>query len=358
MTETPTNPKGTPSRIIGLDLIRVVAIFSVVAGHFWDIHTPFKESVFNSLSMSWQSAVYFLVYATGVPLFIMMTGYLNANKVECTRKYYGSGMRVILAYLFFSLLTLSFRTFWLGENLSWVNWGSQILRFNAIQYAWYIEMWIGLFIFTPFLNLMYKAIPSKRQKQILLITLFIMTAFPSFFNRFGYHLVPGFWASVFPLTFFFIGSYIREYEPRLTGKKIWVAIIAIILICAINPVFNMLFVQNQAMIPIAGYSQGIFGTIVAVLIFLLLYKVDIKNHVTTAVLKRISLLSLDMYLCCWIFDKLFYPYFLDRYFVNQSQFGKYFFVIVPLVFFSSLIVAQLKEWLFALGGRLLGLKKA
>lgn len=120
----------------------------------------------------------------------------------------------------------------------------------------------------------------------------------------------------------------------------------------------MLFVKNHAMIQIVGDPHGVFGTIVAVLMFLLLYKVDIKNHVTTAVLKRISLLSLDMYLCCWIFDKLFYPYFLDRYFVNQSQFGKYFFVIVPLVFFSSLIVAQLKEWLFALGGRLLGLKKA
>lgn len=345
-------------RIAGLDVIRVVAIFSVVAGHFWDINTPFKESVFNSLSMSWQGAAYFLLYATGVPLFIMMTGYLNANKVECTRQYYWSGMRVILAYLFFSLLTLSFRAFWLGENLSWVNWGAQILRFKAILYAWYIEMWIGLFLLTPFLNLMYKAIPTKRQKQILLVTLFVLTAMPDSFNQFGYHLVPGFWQKVFPLTFFFIGSYIREYEPRLTGKKVWVAIVIIILICAINPVFNMLFVKNHTMIQIIGSSRGVYGTIVAVLMFLFLYKVDIKNHVTTAVLKRVSLLSLDMYLCCYIFDRIFYPYFLDRYFVNQSQFGKYFFVIVPLVFLSSLVVAQFKEWLFALGGRLLRLKKA
>ena len=136
------------------------------------------------------------------------------------------------------------------------------------------------------------------------------------------------------------------------------AIVAIIVVCAINPVFNMLFVKNHAMIQIVGGSSGVFGTIVAVLTFLLLYKIDIKNYTTTNVLKRISLLSLDMYLCCWIFDKLFYSCFLDRYFVSQSQFGKYFFVIVPLVFLSSLVVAQLKEWLFALGGRCLGLKKS
>lgn len=288
----------------------------------------------------------------------MLTGFLNVSKIECKWKYYRGGIRVIIAYLFFAIVTILIRKFWMAENLSWIQCGLKILDFSAIPYGWYIEMWIGLYLLTPFLNLMYAAIPTKRQKQILLVTLFILTALPNLFNRYGLHLVPGFWQGVYPLTFFFIGSYIREYEPRLIGKKVWVAIAVIILTCAINPVFNMLFVKNHAMIQIVGDPHGVFGTIVAVLMFLLLYKVDIKNHVTTAVLKRISLLSLDMYLCCWIFDKLFYPYFLDRYFVNQSQFGKYFFVIVPLVFFSSLIVAQLKEWLFALGGRLLGLKKA
>jgi len=344
-------------RIIGLDIIRVVAIFSVIAGHFFVLHTPFNQTVFGP-ELFFQGMVYLLFCALGVPLFIMMTGFLNAHKVECSWKYYRGGIRVIIAYLFFSIITLAFRTFLLDENLSWVNWGAKILRFNAIPYGWYIEMWIGLYLLTPFLNLMYKAIPTKRQKQILLVTLFVLTALPDLLNRYGFHLVPGFWQNIYPLTFFFIGSYIREYEPRLTGKNVWMAIAAIILVCAINPIFNMLFVKNHTMIQIAGGSNGVFGTIVAVLMFLLLYKVDIKNHATTAVLKRISLLSLDMYLCCWIFDKLFYPYFLDRYFVSQSQFGKYFFVIVPLVFLSSLVVAQLKEWLFALGGRLLVLKKA
>ena len=350
--------KVTPPRIAGLDLIRVIAIFSVIAGHFFVLHTPFNQTVFNESGLFLQGTAYLLFCALGVPLFMMMTGFLNAHKVECNWKYYRGGIKVIIAYLFFSIITLAFRTFLLDENLSWVNWGAKILRFNAIPYGWYIEMWIGLYLLTPFLNLMYKAIPTKRQKQILLVTLFVLTALPDFFNRYGYHLVPGFWQKVFPLTFYFIGSYIREYEPRLTGKKIWAAIAVVVLVCAINPIFNMLFVQNHVMVQIAGSSHGIFGTIVAVLMFLLLYKVDIKNYVTTAVLKRISLLSLDMYLCCWIFDKLFYPYFLDRYFVSQSQFGKYFFVIVPLVFLSSLVVAQLKEWLFTLGGRLLGLKKA
>ena len=356
--EKQVRPRASSPRMAGLDVIRVVAIFSVIAGHFFALNTPFRETVFNASGMFFQGMSYLLFTSIGVPLFIMMTGFLNAHKTECNWKYYRGGIRVIVAYLFFAVITILFRKYWLGESLSWTKWCLKILDFSAIPYGWYIEMWIGLYLLTPFLNLMYKAIPTKRQKQILLITLFVLTALPDLFNRYGFHLVPGFWHDVYPLTFFFIGSYIREYEPQLAGKKIWAAIAVIVLVCAINPVFNMLFVRNHTMIQIAGGTSGVFGTIVAVLMFLLLYKADIKNHATTAVLKRISLLSLDMYLCCWIFDQLFYPYFLDRYFVNQSQFGKYFFVIVPLVFLSSLILAQLKEWLFAMGNRFLRLKKA
>lgn len=254
--------------------------------------------------------------------------------------------RVLISYLLFSIITILFRKYGLNEEFSLRHAIGTILRFNAIPYGWYIEMWIGLYLLTPFLNLLYQAIPTQKQKLVLLVTLYILTALPDLLNRYGLHLVPGFWQSVFPLTYFFIGSYIREYEPELKGKKIVVAIIAILAICAINPIFTMLFVKGHTMIQIAGGSNGVFGTIVAVLTFILLYKIDIRNVWTKKVLTRISLLSLDMYLCCYIFDKIFYPYFIDRYFVDQAQFGIYFFVIVPLVFVASLLTAQVKEWIF------------
>lgn len=129
-----------------------------------------------------------------------------------------------------------------------------------------------------------------------------------------------------------------------------ISLIVIILVCAINPIFNILFVKNHTMVQIVGGSNGVFGTIVAVLTFLLLYRVDYKNKFVRGSLTRISLLSLDMYLCCYIFDRIFYPYFIDRYFVNQAQFGWFFFIIAPLVFVSSFVLAQVKEWVFK-GGK-------
>lgn len=328
-------------RILGLDIIRSLAILFVIAGHFFVLHTPFRSTNFEGLSLFLQAGLIPL-FQTGVPLFIMLTGYLNTNKIS-EKKYYRGMWKVLIAYVFFSILTLVFRKYYLHEELSLFKSGLKILDFSAIPYAWYIEMWIGLFLFTPFLNLLYKAIPTQKQKMVWIGILFAMTAIPDLFNRYGFHLVPGFWQTCYPLMFFFIGSYVKEYQPKINPLYGWGIII---ICCLINPVFNILFVHNRPLIHIAGNPSGMFGTIIAVIFFLLVYQRDIQVPLMRKIFTKVSLLSLDVYLCCYIFDAIYYPWFKEHYFINQSQFGMFFFVIVPLVFISSLVLAQIKEWLF------------
>ena len=251
--------KSCQTRIIGLDLIRSFAILFVISGHFW-LNTPFKNTIFEGTALFIQS-IFRMFFGIGVPLFLLLTGYLNTNKTV-SKRYYKGCIRVLVAYLFFSIITILFRKYYLHEDLSWLKWILKIFDFSAIPYAWYIEMWIGLFLLTPFLNMMYKAIPTQRQKQILILTLYVMTALPDLFNRYGLHLVPGFWASCYPLTFFFAGSYIHEYRPRVDSWKLW---LTMLLLCMINPIFNVLFVHNHTLIQIAGGPWGVFGTVVAIL---------------------------------------------------------------------------------------------
>ena len=139
-------------RVIGLDLIRSLAIFFVIAGHFFSLNTEFKTTEFSGISMFIQ-LIFFIIFISGVPLFILLTGYLNRNKTV-SKDYYKSCIRVLVAYLFFSIVTILFRKYYLHEDMSWIKWGLKILDFSAIPYGWYIEMWIGLFLLTPFLNMM------------------------------------------------------------------------------------------------------------------------------------------------------------------------------------------------------------
>lgn len=326
------------SRICGLDLIRVVAIFFVIAGHFFVLHTSLMSVPFNDLCLFVQATLKD-IFCVGVPLFIMLTGYLNSIKTP-TRKYYKGMLRVLVAYLVFSIITILFRKYYIGEDLTWLQWTMKILDYSAIPYAWYIEMWIGLALLTPFLNYMYKAIPSKNQKLLLLASLFVMTSLPDLFNRYGMYLVPAYFAkAAYPLLFYFAGTFIREYHPRIKHWQGWALVMSMSMV---TPLFNIaVFRGNSDLVQIAGGPGGVFHSWIALAIFLMLYKKDISNPPLKRWITHCSLVSLEMYLCCYMFDMLYYPWFKERFFETQSQFFPWFFVIVPLIFMSSYIVASI-----------------
>lgn len=66
-----------------------------------------------------------------------------------------------------------------------------------------------------------------------------------------------------------------------------------------------------------------------------LYQTKTSSGLVKAVSSKISILSLDMFLFSYIIDSVVYPYFKDLFFIDQAQFGKFFFVIVPIVFVLS-----------------------
>ena len=323
------------SRISGLDLIRVVAIFFVIAGHFFTLNTSLMNVPFWGVSIFFQGVLKD-IFSVGVPLFMMLTGYLNIRKIP-TMKYYKGMVRVLVAYLFFSIVTIAFRTYYLGEELSLVQWILKIFDYSAIPYAWYIEMWIGLALLTPFLNYLYHAIPTMKQKLLLIATLFVMTALPDLCNRYGIYLMPGYFAQAcYPLMFYFMGTFIREYQPTIKAWLGWGMILAMALV---TPIFNIVFMRGGDVVQIAGGPGGVFLTWIAVAIFLMLYRRDVSVPSIKKWVTHCSMVSLEMYLCCYMFDRLYYPWFKEHFFVSQAQFLPWFFVIVPLCFFSAYGVA-------------------
>ena len=267
--------KESPSqRICGLDMIRVCAIFFVIAGHFFSINTSFKNVPFTGISMFIQGMMH-SIFMVGVPLFIMLTGYLNINKTP-TKKYYWGMIRVLAAYTIFSIATIAFRKFYLDENLSLVQWILKIFNYSAIPYAWYIEMWIGLALLTPFLNYLWKAIPSLKEKLLLIASLFVMTSLPDLCNRYGMYIFPAYFAKAcYPLMFYFIGTFIREYQPTI---KSWIGLVIIFSMALINPLFNIIVLRGtHDIVEIGGGLGGVFYPWIAVVIFLMLYRRDIQT---------------------------------------------------------------------------------
>lgn len=332
-------PKSGGYRVAGLDIVRTFAILFVIGSHFF-LHSGFNKAEFSSFPMFVLAMLQTLTMAN-VPLFLMLTGYLNLNKT-ISRKYYRNGIRVIVSYVVISVITIFFRRYWLHEDTGIVKGMLSILDFSAIPYAWYIEMWIGLFLLTPFLNILWKNIDTRRHKHVLLTTMYLLTALPDCFNRYGFYLVPGYWELLYPVAFFFAGAYIREYQPRFSAKRL----IAICLgICLINPTVNMLLFSHRPMLHLIGDGNGIFVMPMTVLFFLIFYHRDIRTRWLKKSLAEISVLSLDIYLFSWIFDSMVYPWLSSvKPSMQNPLILLYYIAAVGSVFSLSFLAALIKKY--------------
>ena len=145
-----------------LDLIRCFALFSVIAVHFF-LNTGFYNEIIVGKSFYLMTLIrsFFMVC---VPLFIILTGYLK-NKKSLSKKYYLGIVKIIAIYLIVSIICLIFKRVYLLEEISFKTAIKQILNFSAAPYSWYVEMYIGLFLLIPFLNLIFNNLKNQKEAK-------------------------------------------------------------------------------------------------------------------------------------------------------------------------------------------------
>lgn len=294
-------------RLFGPDIVRVIAVCLVLTTHSLAYIKPFTRNV---LSFKW--TVYIIMRFTAlscVPLFILLTGFFMNTK-KLSKSYYRGIIRVLISYVVISVLSIA-ADILIGER-SFTVLGAimSIFNFTANGYAWYVEMYIGLFLLIPFLNLVFSAL-SRKQKHILILSLAFLSFLPPAVKSFTISeikldIVPDYWEIIYPIAYYYIGAYISEYRPKL--KKIisfLLVLAAIILPCSLCWIYSA---KDGGVY--AWYMMNGFGclttALIAVTIFLFLYDVDIRFRPATLVITEISLCSFEIYLFSYIIDKIIY----------------------------------------------------
>ena len=74
-------------RLAGLDILRAVAFFCIPTVHFF-LNSGFYTVVMNSPKIIPMLTIRWIVYAGGVPVFIMLTGYLKKKKTVSLQNNY------------------------------------------------------------------------------------------------------------------------------------------------------------------------------------------------------------------------------------------------------------------------------
>lgn len=333
-----------------MDVIRCFALFFVVSVHFF-LNNGFYETTVLGPRMYIMTLMrsFFMVC---VPLFMVLTGYLTCKKT-ISKDYYKKIGYILSIYILASLCCGFYKVQFLDESLSTRQFLRGFFNFTNAPYGWYVEMYIGLFLLCPILNGAYNSLKTQKQKQALVATFLFLTALPYVANIFipeldwflhptssrdYYEIVPNYWTSLYPISYYFIGCYLREYKLQLRCRTI--AILSI-LVFFLNGTFNYYrsFGANFVRGPWQEHAS-LFNVIQTVLFFAFFDNLDYTKFPVKLswLFSKASELCFGAYLLSWIFDTHFYK-ILNNTVTDMPLRLNYYPIIVPAVFICALLLS-------------------
>ena len=332
--------KSVSKRSSGIDIIKIFAAVLVVMVHFF-MNTAFYSTIpIDGIEYLPSISVFWIAY-TCVPLFMITTGYLMKNKT-LSGKYYLGIIKVIVFYLTVSTICLINKV---KNGVVVTPW--EILRgyvrFGHCDYSWYVEQYIVIFMFIPFLNMAFNGLRSRRQHTALLVTaVFFFSVASSFYLGFDPNdqikPFPEFPIKAYPIAYYYIGCYIRQYPPKKKNFGIWLTAASLALLTLSlyfqskaneNHFFRSYHFFEYNSYPVVGLASGIF---------LLLFDIKFNNRFLVKILSIIAQTSLLTYLISILFDSRYYGEFNNKYpYPDFLLRFRHMYEIVPKVYFMSLL---------------------
>ncbi|MEQ2528570.1 acyltransferase family protein [Bacillaceae bacterium CLA-AA-H227] len=314
----------------GLDIVRTLATLLVLSVHFFG-NTYFYTTPLIGKNMHLET-FFRMSFMICVPLFLILTGYLQANKIP-NKNYYKKILPIIIIY---SLLSILYTKIFRDEDKSVLEYIYSIFNFSANGYSWYINMYIGLFLISPFLNILFKNIPTRKIKLVLIGILLLITSLPNFLNTYISNKIffsADYWVQMYPITYYFIGSFLKEYQIRINKSF---GIIIFVILSIIEVWIEFFYAKGGNIVFATGSYPSLIIVFQSIIFFLIFYDLDVKYKVFKKLFALISILSLDIYLASFITDKIVYGYFLDKH-SNYTQ--QILFFYAPVLVVSTFILA-------------------
>lgn len=319
-----------PKREPGPDLIRCLAFFFVVVFHSF---------LYNGYSMERQAGWPMLLSGSlrwlsvsCIGLFLMLSGYLKQD--QDAKKCFRSLPPVLVGYLLAAVVSIPLRHFLLGDPQPLAVWLERLLSFRGVYYGWYVEMYVGLALLMPFVNLLLAQLKTTKQLLTLALILLSLTALP---GATALPILPGYWKSIYPLTYYVLGAIIRRARPRVAP----VAAISVSLVTALA-LGTATVLSTDGTIHEAFTQQfaDLWIAVIAVSLFLGTYRVRLSPRLGQ-VLAFCAKGCYGGYLLSHLLDSWAYG-ILPQWHTPQSYWKLFFCVSIP-IFAVSILLGHLLQ---------------
>lgn len=253
------------NRIVWIDLLRVVCIFTIVLLHSsCDLYYHFSDNIND-----WYSSLYINCFtAFAVPCFFMISGMLMINQNINLKKILHKSFLFFLSLLLWSIIYILFRKYMYGENIDIVKSMLQIPFSSQGPHLWFMYDLLSIYLLLPLINFVY----YKNDKMMNRYLLFLIFAIPSLISTIENILSISMDLPLFSLMFPSLGVFLLGkifYESKLKNKKV-LFFLFILVGYSFMVVGNYIvsikrgepinaFIGNYGTIPVLMYSSGIFG---------------------------------------------------------------------------------------------------
>ena len=292
-----------------LDLIRCLAIFFVIIVHGLS-YIGFYELTDPSIVLYFYHTLRVIVISC-VPLFLLLTGYLSGGKkYTFNAAYLKKPIRLLVIYILCAAVC-SIPKLIKGEI------GSvfiALLEFKAAPYAWYLAMYLGLYLMIPFLN----AFLLANNVDYGLPVLVALVVLPTVTNNLNLgtiewwngnkeqatQILPNYWDELYPIMYYLIGYKLKVNDAivyRLKNKKVLLG--SVLVFSTVNYFKNL---GNPFSWDWATSYGGYQCLIVSVMIFCIFLGLKIENQKFDCAVHSIAKYSFGMYLISWPIDIVVY----------------------------------------------------
>lgn len=241
-----------------LELYRVIAMFAIVAHHYFVNSGLVQEISSSPLSAKILYLNLFGMWGkTGINCFVLITGYFMCTSSITLKKF----LKLILEIYFYKIAI--FFVFWIC--------GRELLSLQSVMRLAlpvtdvadnFTECFILFWLSIPFLNLLLKNLTKRQHELLLVLVLSIYVVLPMLpFNRVVMNYVTWF------MVLYFIASYIRLHDIQLFSSRTWGTVFLVL------TVMSMLSVVACLKLGLKPYrfvsdSNAIFAVLVGISSFM------------------------------------------------------------------------------------------
>lgn len=285
-------------RIIFIDYIRALAILMVIMCHVIDVNCLFWLG-YQDMSGARQIILYTLLIfgRCGVPLFLMITGYLLLDRDYSQGKwksfYLHKWLHLFLLTEIWFAIYEAFAVCVQGKPFVWKDFILRLLFIEepVLSHAWYLPMILKLYLLIPLIAQIVKNCKTYRTKRWIIVCLMGI----NLLLQVGYRIYPILTeiASLFLyISYMIVGVYVRQCA-RKPKKRI--SIYSGLLI-SIGLLGNEIFLRIQYMHrqPVYLWYDNIFVIVMAIGIFVIISDLDI--HRNNRIIVSLSRDSFGIYL--------------------------------------------------------------